>query len=262
MSIASEITRIKNNIENAYTKAEEKGATIPDVKNSENLASCVESITAGGSGFAELPTYQVVDGVVSKQTGDITGMFDDVVSIENYALEHGYYKSTSITGLLSFPKLSFIKTGGLTYCFYNCTNITGVNFGSLDTVYADGLSYCFYKCTNITEANFESLGIINDIGLQNCFFGCTNLSKVNFDSLHTVMSGGLSQAFYNCTALKNISFPSLTRINSTSGWSQTFNNCSNLEEIHFRADMQSVVENLVGYSTKFGATNAIIYFDL
>ena len=37
MTIASEITRIKTNIDNAYTALEAKGATIPSEKNSANL---------------------------------------------------------------------------------------------------------------------------------------------------------------------------------------------------------------------------------
>ena len=49
MSIASEITRIKGNIETAYTELSEKGAVMPDVQNSENLGMTISSIqnTAG-----------------------------------------------------------------------------------------------------------------------------------------------------------------------------------------------------------------------
>lgn len=264
MSIASEITRIKTNIENAYTKAEEKGATMPEVRNSNNLASCVESITTsgGGSVLNVVPKGQIDNGVLTFYK-DISGVFDDIVSINGfYALAYGFYRNTSLTGFVSFPKLTFIDTYGLTYCFYNCKNITGVNFNSLSSVNADGLNNCFFGCTNITEANFESLEIIRDGGLTRCFYGCSNLTEVNFDSLNTVTSGGLSQTFYNCTSLTSISFPSLRYIVSTSGWGDTFYGCSNLTEIHFRVDMQSTVEKLTGYSTKFGATNATIYFDL
>ena len=48
MTIASEVTRIKTNIAQAYTALEEKGATIPEVKNSDNLAEAVQSVSAGG----------------------------------------------------------------------------------------------------------------------------------------------------------------------------------------------------------------------
>lgn len=49
MTIASEIQRIKNNIADAYGAAEAKGATMPVIENSNNLATTIESITAGGT---------------------------------------------------------------------------------------------------------------------------------------------------------------------------------------------------------------------
>lgn len=47
MSIASEIARIKDNISNAYSVCEDKGAIIPLDKNSTNLADCISSIGSG-----------------------------------------------------------------------------------------------------------------------------------------------------------------------------------------------------------------------
>ena len=48
LSITSEIERIKTNIANAYTELENKGATIPTEKNSNNLASTITTVTGGG----------------------------------------------------------------------------------------------------------------------------------------------------------------------------------------------------------------------
>lgn len=48
-SIASEITRISNNISDAYSACSEKGATIPQTQNSANLADTINSITAGST---------------------------------------------------------------------------------------------------------------------------------------------------------------------------------------------------------------------
>lgn len=47
MSIASEITRIKANISNAYTACGSKGATLPQTRNSANLAATINAISAG-----------------------------------------------------------------------------------------------------------------------------------------------------------------------------------------------------------------------
>ena len=59
MSIASEITRINNNIANAYTQISNKGGTLPQNQNSLNLANAITSITSGLSGLEyETGTYE------------------------------------------------------------------------------------------------------------------------------------------------------------------------------------------------------------
>ena len=50
MAIVDTINSIKVNVENAYTSLENKGATIPNQKNIQNLSSTIESIQSGGGG--------------------------------------------------------------------------------------------------------------------------------------------------------------------------------------------------------------------
>lgn len=47
MTIASEIVRIKNAIQNAYTACSSKGAILPAILNSDNLYFCIDSIPSG-----------------------------------------------------------------------------------------------------------------------------------------------------------------------------------------------------------------------
>ena len=44
--------------------------------------------------------------------------------------------------------------------------------------------------------------------------------------------------------------------------SRAFSSCRPLKEIHFAAKNKEAIEALSGYSNKFGATNATIYFDI
>ena len=53
MSIASEITRINTNIANSYTAVDNKNGTLPQVQNSANLASAIDSIEVIESATAE-----------------------------------------------------------------------------------------------------------------------------------------------------------------------------------------------------------------
>ena len=50
MSIVSEINRVNNNIADAYSSVGNKGGTLPQVQNSANLSSAIDSIPAGGGG--------------------------------------------------------------------------------------------------------------------------------------------------------------------------------------------------------------------
>lgn len=53
MSIASEISRINQNIAAAYTACSEKGATLPVAQNSAHLADTIDSITGGSTEVPE-----------------------------------------------------------------------------------------------------------------------------------------------------------------------------------------------------------------
>ena len=53
MTVASEITRIKSNIAKAYNSAKIKGAIVPSTQNSNNLASCIDTIVTSGGGSGE-----------------------------------------------------------------------------------------------------------------------------------------------------------------------------------------------------------------
>lgn len=61
MSVASEITRINNNIASAYTAVSNKGGTLPQTQNSANLATAINSISGGGGG-----SIQVINGIIEQ----------------------------------------------------------------------------------------------------------------------------------------------------------------------------------------------------
>lgn len=90
MSIASEITRINNNIAAAYSACSNKGATLPQAQNSANLADTVDSIPTGtpvetlqysqmntqaGKYIAEV-SYDPTDYTISRIESYVTGTGD------------------------------------------------------------------------------------------------------------------------------------------------------------------------------------------
>ncbi len=228
MSIVDEIQRIKNNIANAYLKCETKGATIPENKNSENLANCIDTITRGTAAGGEYSKY---GATVDSFLGDID---------ENGALQiprSGQY--------LVFNGVKTIKESALTYRFCvsnsgiaNIRNVTGVAFPDLETINPyNALEKSFYNQEGLKEALFPKLKTItNNNCFKEAFAYCSGLEKVSFPSLEEIPEGTYGNAFYRAFfSCQNLSVLDLSKLTSVSG-SQTFgyafSNCNNLTEIN------------------------------
>lgn len=65
MTVADELTKLKNNLKSAYTACDGKGATLPTKQNFDNLSATIDSITGGGGMPEALQTalLQSVGGV-------------------------------------------------------------------------------------------------------------------------------------------------------------------------------------------------------
>jgi hypothetical protein len=125
--------------------------------------------------------------------------------------------------------------------------------------YSDGVLSQYLG--NIAE-HFDKIKTIGLYGLEYAFWNCTGLTgSLSFPSLTSIGDYGLNNAFRYCTGITTVSFPALTNVNFT-GLFNAFYKCTGITEIHFRADAQATIEATSGYSDKFGATNATIYFDL
>ena len=146
----------------------------------------------------------------------------------------------------------------LSQAFYQCSSFEKVSFAKLKKISGNyGLNYTFYYCNLLKEVNMPSL---TSASFKSSFSHCSSLVGITFPLL-SEMGNNWQYAFEYCTSLKTLSFPMLTSFKFDSS-SHTFSGCTALTEIHFRADMQATVEALSGYASKWGATNATIYFDL
>ena len=67
MTIQSEIQRIKNNIADAYSTCERKGATLPSNQNSANLSATISSISGDGTVIPNIETLTITP-TTSQQT--------------------------------------------------------------------------------------------------------------------------------------------------------------------------------------------------
>ena len=207
------------------------------------------------------------NGVLQKTTWTGALNFAGVKEIRTQGLYYAFYGCTGITSV-DLSSLQSVVSSGLAYAFHSCTGITSVDLSSLQSVGLSGLNYAFYGCTGITSVDLSSLQSVENTGLQKTFQGCSSVMSVDLSNLSEVSGAYACQStFYGCEGITRVDFPALTVVSSASALGSSSTNgmfayCNNLAEIHFRADAQATIEALSGYSSKFGAKNATIYFDL
>ena len=130
-----------------------------------------------------------------------------------------------------------------------------------------GFTETFQHCDfSNASINFDIITSIGGNGFYSAFKYCKLPTEIRFTNLTEITDTyAFREAFSQTTGCKRYFFPSLTSVISDAfgnGSRLTWYNATDVEEIHFRADMQATIEAVTGYSSKFGATNCTIFFDL
>lgn len=246
---------------------------------------------------ASLDTFigKVDENGVLQETKNTTSLtLRNVKKIGDRALQYLFYGSNSITSV-DFSSVEEIGAQSLYRTFVE-SSIKHVDLHSVKRITSNSLCYTFYRSsltghvdlsalvsadghlalagafssTDITSVDLSNLVEVNSAGLDSTFYSCRSLTQVDLSSLTTINSPSgnpaMQATFGSCSKLQTISFPSLISISDTGVFGPSYNlifsRCSALTEIHFRKDIQETIEAITGYSEKFGATNATIYFDL
>ena len=154
----------------------------------------------------------------------------------NYAMYYTFAGIQTLVGVFSFPKLE-VCLGGMNV-FSGDRNITFFGLPKLKTIGSNNVSSAF----------------------QGFFGGCSGLTGVNINAVEEILGNyqQMDDAFTG-TAIQVFRFPMLTTVTNGIG-TRAFS--TTVTEFHFRIDAQATIEATAGYSTKWGATNATVYFDL
>lgn len=156
-----------------------------------------------------------------------------------------------------------------TFAFYNCTELTNVNFSNIEDINGRAFSGCT-KLVNIDSSKiktvyafaFTGCTALESVNLPNCelinaaFSGCTNLTDVRLDNIINLGNSSFKecsklvnfyapkatkmqgQVFFMCSSLERLELPSMVDIQYT----QTFLGCNNLKELYLNSIDKSTVE--------------------
>ena len=187
------------------------------------------------------------------------GAFSEAFADCYYLMNTGLDNVTEITSTNVFDA-----------AYYNCNKLQSTSLDNLTIISGNyACQEMFALCSSITSTGLHNLtSISGNYACENMFNMCEENLDIGLEKLESISGSYACQKMfaYN-TKLTTVYFPMLTIVSTANAMGRNtssgmFAGCTNLTEIHFRVDARAVIESLTGYSDKFGATNATIYFDL
>ena len=249
MSITSEIARIKNRINSVYQTCGSKGATLPEIQNSANLADCISSLTTGGGGTPVL-NREVINGVYKAPTSLFTWSLPSTATdIDEYAMSYAFYNCKGLTSADLSSLTTISGSSAMRGAFYGCTNLTSLDLSNLTTVSGSGMGYAFYGCTGLISVDLSSLTTVSgDSAMSYMFNGCTGLISVDLSSLTTVSGySAMSYTFNGCTGLISVDLSGLTTVSDSFAMGYAFNGCTGLISVDL-SGLTTVSGSGMGYA--------------
>ena len=191
MTIASEITRINNNISAAYTICNNKGATMPVTQNSANLANTISTISPSTVSNLTKITANIEDEKLTELISN--NAIEITLPASKTNIDDSFKGWSGLTGITIGDNITSLKRRA----FQDCTNLQSLVIPN--NVTSTGVYIC-NGCTGLTTVSFGNG--LSEISGGFCW-DCSNLTSVTIPRSITRIQ---VYPFYNCTSLENVNY--------------------------------------------------------
>lgn len=224
MSVAEEITRIKEAKENLKTSINAK-LSDSQTKITDELISSYSTFVDNIEGGVNINDYFITEGLTSSKY-KLTQLIKKCPPIDMTGMTSMY---DMFSGCSNLESVSFLNASNITNfsnAFTNCSNMT--TFPIIDFSKATYLSFCFGGCKNmVIEGEMDVSSATN---LNSTFTNCWKLK--NFHLLNTSNVTTLQNTFQGCSALNNLPMTDFTKVtDAEAAFART--RIDNIEEINF-----------------------------
>ena len=96
------------------------------------------------------------------------------------------------------------KINTLHCLFYDCLNITYVDFSHFNSTFVESVSQLFIYCKSLITVNFNNFDSSNVKDMYNMFKNCTSLKSIDLSNFNTSKVTSMHYMFYACFALEYI----------------------------------------------------------
>lgn len=114
MSVASELTKLADNMNDAYDAVEAKGGTVPATKTMAGLSTAIATIPSGGGGSVVHPKFVSFYRAPAAGTADLSWLRTDQITYTSYMF--AYAEQTTPLDLSNFDTSNWTT---FSYMFYN-----------------------------------------------------------------------------------------------------------------------------------------------
>ena len=251
MTISDEITKLNTNLTDSYTAVSNKGGTLPNSENFDNLPTAINSITElkGETRTEELTSYQ---GNTFTPTSGKNGITSITVTPKNRAITLTPSTSQQEKGLASSYLDGYSGYGKITVNPVTSSidpnivasnikkdvvilGITGTYEGSGGVGLPREVTPSGYYQMPSKNFSFVLPSNATDLGgyvLNSAFRSCYYVTSVDMSSLTSITgSYSMQNAFSSCNNLTSVDLSNLTTISGISALSYAFYYCSNLTSV-------------------------------
>ena len=144
-----------------------------------------------------------------------------------FSYTYKFSKEGKHTIIYSFKE----KITDISHLFYNCSNVTYLDFSHFNSNGISSMKYIFHSCTSLTEINLLNLNTEEVTDMTDMFNSCKSLTKLDLSGFNTKKVTNMTAMFYCCTSLKSINLQSFNTENVTD-MNSMFYACESLKELN------------------------------
>ena len=276
MTIVNELKRIEKNIKASYTALKDKGAELPTVQNSDNLASAIANLEVGGGGdeWVQIlfetgaPQKLVIPNNIKKvrdyafaYMSTYPSWAKNIEEIEGEEVEElgaSVFAGQSNVEKLNLPKLKIIGDDALKFSS-NSSNVKYIKFGALEYIGDNAFSYVFQNGSidfceyslaqgcEIGKSAFSYCGLpsFDFTGVKSIGASCFNYATVKMkiwvpSTVETINCTSTGTSMFANSQRQHLIFTDVADENSVpSGWGAQWNKASGtLQKVTYNATYQ------------------------
>ena len=114
---------------------------------------------------------------------------------------------TQLNSIEGMENLNTSEVNDMSYMFYNCQSLTGLDLSTFDTHNSTQMNNMFQYCLSLESINLSHFDTSNNNSFFRMFQGCTRLNDLDISSFTININADSRYMLHNCTKLESLTIP-------------------------------------------------------